>query len=171
MQEKRVKIGLVGFGTVGTGVARLIIEHGDKIASKTGVRLELGCIVDIDTRRPRPVSVSPDILTDDINRLLDDQQITIAVELVGGIDRARQIQVRMLESGKDVVTANKALLAMSGPELFELARSKGRCIAFEASCAGGIPIISALRSGLIANQIHGIYGIVNGTCNYILSNM
>lgn len=171
MEQKIVKIGLVGFGTVGTGLAKLIIEDGDQIASKTGLRLELACVVDADTNRPRAVRIGPGLLTNDLNRLLNDPQIQIAVELVGGIDQAKQIQARMLEAGKDVVTANKALLATCGTELFELARSKGRCIAFEASCAGGVPIISALRTGLVANQIRGIYGIVNGTCNYILSCM
>jgi len=168
---KTVKIGLVGFGTVGTGVVRLIVENGDLIASKTGIRLELGCIVDADTTRPRPVAIDPRLLTNDLDRLLKDDQIQIGVELVGGIEQARQIQTRILRSGKDVVTANKALLATFGHELFDLARSMGRCIAFEASCAGGIPIISALRTGLVANDISGIYGIVNGTCNYILSSM
>ncbi len=171
MAEKIVKVGLVGFGTVGTGVAKLIIEDANSIAAKTGLRLELACVVDIDTKSARPVKLPDGILTDDLNRLLDDEAIQIGVEMIGGIDAAKQVQLKMLEAGKDVVTANKALLAEYGNELYRAAHENNRCIAFEASCAGGIPIISAIRTGLTANNITAMYGIVNGTCNYILSNM
>jgi homoserine dehydrogenase len=171
MAEKIVKVGLAGFGTVGSGVAKIILEDADSIAARTGVRLELACVVDIDTESARPVNLPKGILTDDLNKLLKDDSIRIGVEMVGGTDAARQIQLKMLEAGKDVVTANKALLAEYGPELYRAAHKNNRCIAFEASCAGGIPIISALRTGLVANNITGMYGIVNGTCNYILSNM
>ena len=171
MAEKIVKVGLVGFGTVGCGVAKLIAEDADAIAAKTGLRLELACVVDIDTKSARPVKLPDGILTDDLDRLLDDDTIQIGVETVGGTDAARQVQLKMLEAGKDVVTANKALLAEHGNELYRAARQNGRCIAFEASCCGGIPIISAIRTGLAANNITAMYGIVNGTCNYILSNM
>ncbi len=171
MAEKIVKVGLVGFGTVGSGVAKLILEDADSIAARTGVRLELACVVDTDTKSARPVKLPKGILTDDLNRLLKDDSIRIGVEMVGGTDAAKQIQLKMLEAGKDVVTANKALLAEYGPELYKAAHKNNRCIAFEASCAGGIPIISALRTGLVANNITAMYGIVNGTCNYILSNM
>jgi len=162
---------LVGFGTVGSGVAKLILEDGDAIAARIGVRLELACVVDVDTQKPRPVHLPEGILTPDLNRLLDDRSIDVGIELVGGTGIAREIQLRMLRAGKDVVTANKALLAEHGGELFRVARENGRCIAFEASCAGGIPIIAALRSGLAANRITGMFGIVNGTCNYVLSSM
>ena len=161
----------MGFGTVGTGVAKLIYEGADAIAAKMGVRLELACVVDVDTQRPRPVPLPEGVLTNDLNRLLDDRSISIGIELVGGTTIAKDIQLRMLRAGKDVVTANKALLAVHGSELYRVARENGRCIAFEASCAGGIPIIAAIRTGLAANNITGMYGIVNGTCNYILSNM
>jgi homoserine dehydrogenase len=171
MGQDVVNVGLVGLGTVGIGAAKLILEQGDLIAAKTGIRLNLACIVDVDTTRPRPVSIPPGVLTNDLNRLIDNRDIRIGVELVGGTRVAKDIQLRMLRAGKDVVTANKALLATCGSELYEVARQNGRCIAFEASCAGGIPIISAIRTGLAANDIQGIYGIVNGTCNYILSNM
>ncbi len=171
MAEKIVKVGLVGFGTVGTGVAKLILEDADSIAAKTGLRLELACVVDIDTKSARPVKLPDGILTDDLNRLLDDDTIHIGVEMIGGIDAAKQVQLKMLEAGKDVVTANKALLAEHGNELYRAAHKNNRCIAFEASCAGGIPIISAIRTGLTANNITAMYSIVNGTCNYILSNM
>ena len=171
MAQRTVKVGLVGFGTVGCGVVKLITEQADLMAQKTGIRLELGCVVDIDTKKQRPVKLEDGLLTDDINKMLSDKSIEIGVELVGGTSIAKQIQLQMLNSGKDVVTANKALLAEHGSELMECARKNNRCIAFEASCAGGIPIISAMRTGLTANDITAIYGIVNGTCNYILSSM
>jgi homoserine dehydrogenase len=171
MSEQVVKIGLVGFGTIGAGVAKLILEDADSIAAKTGLRLELACVVDIDTKSPRSVKLPKGILTNDLDKLLKDDSIRIGIELVGGTDAAKQIQLKMLRAGKDVVTANKALLAEHGNELYKVAHENGRCIAFEASCAGGIPIISGLRTGLAANNITAIYGIVNGTCNYILSNM
>jgi len=171
MAERNVKVGLVGFGTVGCGVAKLILEEADSIAAKTGLRLELACVVDVDTQSPRQVKLPDGILTNDLNKLLDDDTIQIGVELVGGTDAARDIQLKMLEAGKDVVTANKALLAEHGNELYKAAHNNDRCIAFEASCAGGIPIVSGIRTGLTANNITAMYGIVNGTCNYILSNM
>ncbi len=128
-------------------------------------------MVDIDTQSPRPVKLPDGVLTSDLDKLLKDDSIQIGVELVGGTDAARQIQFKMFEAGKHVVTANKALLAEHGNELYEAAHKNDRCIAFEASCAGGIPIISGIRTGLAANNITAMYGIVNGTCNYILSNM
>ncbi len=171
MDEQVIKIGIVGFGTIGTGVAKLILEDGDSIAAKTGLRLQLGCVVDIDTKTARPVELPKGILTDDLDKLLKDESIQIGIELVGGTDAAKQIQLKMLRAGKDVVTANKALLAEHGNELYKVAHENDRCIAFEASCAAGVPIISGLRTGLAANNITAIYGIVNGTCNYILTNM
>ena len=171
MAEKQVRVGLVGFGTVGSGVARLILEEVERIAVKTGVRLELACIVDTDTESARPVKLPKGILTKDLNRLLNDDSIQIGVELVGGTDAAKDVQLKMIEAGKDVVTANKALIAEHGNELYEAAHKNSRCIAFEGSCAGGIPIISAIRTGLTANNITAMYGIVNGTCNYVLTEM
>jgi homoserine dehydrogenase len=171
MKEQIVKIGLVGFGTIGSGVAKLILQEADSIAAKTGLRLKLACVVDVDTKSQRAVKLPAGVLTNDLNKLLNDDSIKIGVELVGGTRAARQIQLKMLAAGKDVVTANKALLAEYGNELYKAAHKNGRCIAFEASCAGGIPIISSVRTGLTANNIEAMYGIVNGTCNYILSNM
>jgi homoserine dehydrogenase len=171
MQEKLVKVGLVGFGTVGSGAAKIILENADAIAARTGLRLQLACVVDSDLKRPRPVTLPVGLLTNDLNKLLNDKTIQIGVELVGGTGVAKEIQLKMLAAGKDVVTANKALLAEHGSQLYETAQKTGRCIAFEASCAGGIPIISAIRTGLAANDISAIFGIVNGTCNYILSKM
>ena len=171
MADQIVRVGIVGFGIIGSGVAKLLTENAGSIAARTGLRLELVCVVDTDTTSERPVKLPEGILTDDLNRLLNDDTIRIGVETVGGTDIAKDIQLKMLEAGKDVVTANKALLAEHGNELYRAAHKNGRCIAFEASCAGGIPIVSAIRTGLAANNITAMYGIVNGTCNYILSNM
>lgn len=171
MEHKIVKIGLVGYGVVGTGVAKILHDNAKEIAARTGLRPELACVVDKDTTSPRDFNLPQGVLTDDLNVLLDDDSISIGLELVGGTTIAKDIQLKLLQSGKDVVTANKALLAEHGSELFSAAVNAGHCIAFEASCCGGIPIVSAFRTGLAANQIHGFYGIFNGTCNYILSNM
>jgi homoserine dehydrogenase len=171
MADKAIKIGLVGFGTVGSGVAKILLEDSDYIKARTGIRLELARVVDVDTKRERPVKLPDGILTSDLNSLINDKDIQIAIELVGGTKIAKEIQLKMLAAGKDVVTANKALLAEHGNELYAAAHKADKCIAFEASCAGGIPIISAIRTGLAANRIKAIYGILNGTCNYILSNM
>ncbi len=171
MANNRVRVGLVGFGTVGTGVTKLLCDEADAIEARTGLRIELATVVDVDTTSARPVKLGDGILTDDLDKLLNDETIQIGVELVGGTTVAKDIQLKMLSAGKDVVTANKALLAECGSELYAAARAAGRCIAFEASCAGGIPIIAAIRTGLAANRIEAIYGILNGTCNYILSNM
>ncbi len=171
MANNRVKVGLVGFGTVGTGVAKLLCDEADAIEARTGLRIELAAVVDVDTTSARPVKLPNGILTDDLDKLLGDDSIQIGVELVGGTTVAKDIQLKMLGAGKDVVTANKALLAECGSELYAAARDAGRCIAFEASCGGGIPIIAAIRTGLAANRIEAIYGILNGTCNYILSSM
>lgn len=171
MAERVVKVGIVGFGTIGCGVARLIAENGDIIAEKTGLRLQLECVVDTDTERPRPVELAAGVLSNDLNRLLKDDSIEIAVELVGGTTVAREIILELLKAGKHVVTANKAVLAEHGNELYAAAAAADRCVAFEASCAGGVPIVGALRTGLVANDIGAIYAILNGTCNYILSDM
>lgn len=171
MSAKTVRIGMVGYGTVGTGTARVLFENADEITDRTGLRLELARVVDKDTHSPRKFTLPGSLLTDDLASLLNDNSIEIAIELVGGTTFARELVLKLLRAGKHVVTANKALMAEHGPELYHAARQAGRCIAFEASCCGGIPIISALRTGLAANRISGLYGIFNGTCNYILTNM
>ncbi len=171
MAEKIVKVGIVGFGTVGCGVAKLLLTHNHAIEAKTGVRLELACVVDKDTTSPRPVQLGRGVLTDDINKLLDDNSIEIGIELIGGTTAAKKIQEDMLKAGKHVVTANKALLAEHSSQLYKTAHENNKCIAFEASCAGGIPVVSGIRTGLVANDIQAMYGILNGTCNYILSRM
>lgn len=171
MEETKLRVGLIGFGTVGTGVAKLILEEADAIAARTGVRLELTCVIDKDTTTPRRVKLPEGLLSDNLDRLLNDPSIAVGIELVGGTTVARQIHHQLLRAGKHIVTANKALLAEYGEELYNAAVQANRCIGFEASCCGGIPIILAIRSGLAANRILGLYGIFNGTCNYILSKM
>ncbi|MHC5082541.1 MAG: homoserine dehydrogenase [Planctomycetota bacterium] len=171
MEPKQIKIGLVGYGTVGTGVAKILLENADLITARTGLKLDLACVVDKDITTARCVDLPDGILTDDVNVLLNDDSIDIALELVGGTTFAKDLQLKMLKAGKHVVTANKALLAEHGAELYKAALDTNRSIAFEASCCGGIPIVSALRTGLAANEITDLYGIFNGTCNYILTNM
>ncbi|MCK5173466.1 MAG: homoserine dehydrogenase, partial [Planctomycetes bacterium] len=171
MAEKKIRIGMVGFGTVGAGVAKIILENSDTIKAKTGIELELAKVVDLDTTSVRSVVLPEGMLTDDLNAIVDDPSIDIGVELIGGTTVAKDIQVGMLKASKHTITANKALLAKIGPELYKTARDNNVCIAFEASCAGGVPIVSAIRTGLAANDISALYGILNGTCNYILSNM
>jgi homoserine dehydrogenase len=171
MKPRTVKIGMVGYGTVGTGVAKILTENADEITARTGLKLELACVVDKDTLTPRKFQVPKVLLTDNLDILLNDPSIEIGLELVGGTTFAENLQLKLLKARKHVVTANKALLAEHGPQLYQAAAEAGRCIAFEASCCGGIPIISALRTGLAANRINGLYGIFNGTCNYILTNM
>lgn len=165
------KVAIVGFGTIGSGVAKILLEQGDLIARRAGKRVELAHVVDKDTSRPRNVALPAGLLIDSLDPVLADPSIQVAVELVGGLEPARTIVLKLLQGGKDVVTANKALLATHGAELFACARELGRSIAFEASVAGGIPIIAAIGQSLTANQIQSIHAILNGTSNYILTQM
>lgn len=165
------KIALLGFGTIGSGVAKLLIEQNARIAQRVGRPVTLAKIVDMDLTRDRGVAVPDGVLTSDIETVFNDPSISIVIELFGGTEPARTFVLRALASGKSVVTANKALLATHGPELFAAARKYGQTIAFEASVGGGIPIIAGIGQNLAANQILSIRGILNGTCNYILSAM
>ena len=165
------KVGIVGMGTVGTGVARLLLDQGDRTARHAGRTLWLERAVVRDVLRPREVDLPKGILTDDLSSLINDPEITVVAQLIGGLEPARTIMLQLLESGKDIVTANKALLAEHGPELFDRARELGRSIAFEASVAGGIPIITNIGQCLSANQITSLRGILNGTSNFIVSQM
>jgi len=164
-------VAVIGFGTVGCGVVRLLLEDGPRLAEAAGCRLVLRHVCDVDLARPRPVSVPKELLTDQVDRIINDPAVSVAVETVGGTTFAVDLMKRLLAAGKDVVTANKAALAKRGPELFEAAHKAGRSISFEASVAAGIPIIRALRDGLVANRITALTGILNGTCNYILTQM
>jgi homoserine dehydrogenase len=165
------KVAIIGFGTIGSGVARLLLEHGDRIARQAGRRVELVQVVDPDTTRGRNVTLPPGMLTADLAKVLDNPEIAAVVQLVGGLEPDRTIMLKVLESGKDIITANKAVLAEHGPELFARARQLGRTIAFEAAVAGGIPIIAAIGQCLTANQIQSIHAILNGTSNFILTQM
>jgi len=166
-----LKVALIGFGTIGSGVAKLLLEHGDRIARRAGRRIELVRIVDKDLVRPRNVTVPKHLLTDNLDSVIKDPSVAVAIELIGGVEPTRSIVLSLLENGKDVVTANKALLAEHGPELFETARRLGRSISFEAAVAGGIPIIAAIGESLTANEILSIHAILNGTSNFILTQM
>jgi homoserine dehydrogenase len=168
---KTIGVGVIGFGTVGTGVVRLLLEDAARLEEVTDCRLVLRHVCDVDLTRPRGVAVPKELLTNQVERIIADPEVQVAVETVGGTTFAVDLMKRLLAAGKDVVTANKAALAKRGPELFEAARKAGRSISFEASCAAGIPIIRALRDGLVANRITAITGILNGTCNYILTQM
>ncbi len=168
---RKIGVGLIGWGTVGSGVVRALLENAEAIESRLGVPIELKRIADRDIVRRRAIKVPRELLTTNIDDILDDPEIDIAIELMGGIDFPRGVITKALEKGKYVVTANKALLAHHGNELFDLARRRGRAIGFEASVAGGIPLIKSLREGLAGNRINKIYGILNGTANYILTRM
>jgi len=165
------RIAVVGCGTVGGATALLLSRDRSLIVDKTGVSLSLKYIVDRDFGRARSLKLEPSLFETDYDKVLADPEVDVVIELVGGTTIARQIIERALKAGKHVVTANKALLAHHGPDLMRIARENGVSIAFEASCAGGIPVVRALYDGLIANRIDAIYGIVNGTCNYILTEM
>ena len=166
-----VKVGLVGFGTIGTGVARILLENRDRITRRAGKQVELARIVDSDVGRCRGLPLSEGLLTNELAEITKNPEIKVAIELIGGLEPARSIVLELLASGKDVVTANKALLAEHGAELFNCARKLGRSIAFEASVGGGIPIIAGIGQCLSANQIRSVHAILNGTSNYILTQM
>jgi homoserine dehydrogenase len=164
-------IALIGCGTVGGGVARLLLERPERLAARAGRPLALRHVVVRDPDKPRGVALPPGVLTTDLRAALSDPAVGVVVELVGGTGWAKQAVLDSLAAGKHVVTANKALLARHGPEVFDAARRAGRAIAFEASVGGGIPIIAALSQSLAANEITAIQGILNGTCNFILTGM
>ncbi len=168
---KKTKVAIVGCGIVGTGVAKILIEEKESIFNRTGIDLELTDVIDKDLTRQRPVTFPEGMLHDDLDKVLNNQEIETVVVVVGGTTIEAEIQKKVLASGKNVVTANKALLAERGNEIFQAARDNNKCVAFEASCGGGIPLISSINTGLAANNILSLYGILNGTCNYILSSM
>ncbi len=168
---KPVHLGLIGCGTVGTGVARLLIEKKQLIEERTGIPLVLKYVADLDTETDRGITFEPGVFIQDARRIVSDPQIDIVIEMIGGETLARELITEAMENGKHVVTANKALLATHGNKLFQLAESRGVDLAFEASVAGCMPIIKTLRESLAANEIHAMVGILNGTCNYILSQI
>lgn len=169
--KSRIGVGIVGFGTVGTGVAKILLNNAAVMSRRTGAPIELVRVADLDIERDRGVLLRPGLLTTDIKRVLTDPDIDIVIELIGGYDTAKRVILDAIASGKHVVTANKALLALHGEEIFEAATRNGVNVGFEASVGGGIPVIRALTEGLAGNTIESIYGIINGTSNYILSRM
>ena len=168
---KTIAIGLIGFGTIGTGVVKVLQKNAAIIRQRLGIPLVLKRIADLDITSARSVSVSKKLLTANALQVIDDPEIDIIVELMGGIQPAKQFILRALKNGKQVVTANKALLAECGAEIFRTAAAHGVDVAFEGSVGGGIPVIRAVREGFSANHLLGIFGILNGTSNYILSRM
>ncbi len=166
-----VQAALIGAGTIGTGVIKVLEKNAEVIKRRLGAYLKLKWVCDIDLERPRDVDLSRYMLTKDYKEVIEDPDVDIVIELVGGIHPAKEIVISALEAGKHVVTANKALLAEEGEEVFEAAERHGAELGFEASVAGGIPIIKAIKEGLCANEIERIYGIINGTANYVLTKM
>jgi homoserine dehydrogenase len=169
--DDSIGIGIIGLGTIGTGVAKVLRRSERVISERLGFPLRLVRIADIDTERDRGVDLSDVRFDADAQGLLGDPDVDIVVELIGGYDTARRFILGAIERGKHVVTANKALLALHGHEIFEAARRSGIDVGFEASVGGGIPILRALREGLAANRILSVHGIMNGTTNYVLSEM
>jgi homoserine dehydrogenase len=168
---KEIQVGLIGLGTVGTGVVKLLQEKGDSLEHLIGSPLRLKKIADVDLERDRGISLPPDVLVNQADQILDDPDIDIVIELIGGLEPARSFILKALDKGKHVITANKALLAHKGQELFVKAAEKKLDIGFEASVCGGIPAILTFQQGLVANEIESILGIFNGTSNFILSRM
>jgi homoserine dehydrogenase len=166
-----INIGLIGFGTIGTGVVKLLKQNEELITKKLGARLVLKKIADIDITTPRGVKVGKNMLTTDAREIINDKDIPIVIELMGGYEPARTFVLEAIARGKHVVTANKALLATYGNEIFPAAQKKAVDIGFEASVGGTIPIIKTLKESLVANRINSVMGIMNGTCNFILTKM
>jgi homoserine dehydrogenase len=168
---EHVTVGLIGLGTVGTGVARLLTEHPERIARRCGRPIRWKWVAVRDPNKARGVRLDGVCMTTEVERILDDPEVDVVIETIGGTDPTLRYVTEALGAGKDVVTANKALLAEHGPRVFAAARASGRAVAFEASVGGGIPIVQALGVALAANQVQGLAAILNGTCNFILTRM
>jgi homoserine dehydrogenase len=166
-----INVGIIGFGIVGSGTAKVLIENKDILKERLGFQLNLKRIADLDIKRDRGIKVPKGVLTTDVNEIFNDPDIQIVVELIGGIRPAKDFILKAIQKGKHVVTANKALLATEGVDIFAAARKAGVEVGFEAAVAGAIPIIKVMKEGLIANRIKAVYGIINGTSNYILTKM
>src|SRR4030042_555571 len=163
--------GIIGFGTVGSGTVRILLGNKDVLKERLGFEVNLRKIAVRDIMRVRDVKVPEGILTTDVDTVLNDPHIDIVVEVIGGIRPAKDFILKAISNGKHVVTANKALLAIEGDEIFTAAQDAGVEIGFEASVAGGLPIIKVQREGLVPNRVKAVYGIINGTSNYILTKM
>ena len=166
-----IGVGIIGLGTVGTGAYKILTEHQSLIKQKTGLDLVVTKVAEVNPKNIKGKHLPAGVLTKDAKELIDDKNVQIVVEVIGGIEPASSFIEGALEKGKWVVTANKALLAERGQDLFKLAGKKGAEIGFEASVCGGIPVIRAIRDGLVGNEITSILGILNGTSNYILTKM
>ena len=166
-----LRVGMLGLGTIGTGVARILIEQKELISRRLGKQVRLVAAADRDLDRDRGLDLSGVRLSSDANDVVTADDVDLVVELIGGYEPARTFVATALEHGKHVVTANKALIAKHGEELFPVAAANGLQIGFEAAVGGGIPCMKALREGLAANAIESVYGILNGTCNFILTKM
>jgi len=171
MSETPLTAALIGMGTVGTGVARILLKHSQRLTRRAGRPILLRRVVVQNAGKPRDLTLPDGVLTDDLSSVLNDPQISVVMQLIGGIEPARSIMRSLIEAGKDVITANKALLCEHGEELFDSARQRDQTISFEAAVAGGIPIIAVLGRSLAANQITSIEAILNGTSNFILTQM
>ncbi len=168
---KEIKVGLLGFGTIGSGVVKLLAANSRLIEAKLGARLVLARIADLDITTDRGVEVARELLTTDADALLTDPDISIVIELIGGYEPARSFVLKAIANGKHVVTANKALLALHGEEIYAAAASQGVEVLYEAAVGGGIPILSAIKGNMAGNNFGTVLGILNGTCNYILTRM
>jgi homoserine dehydrogenase len=168
---QKVSIGILGFGTVGAGVAQVLIANRDLLRARVGADLVLKYVADIDTTTDRGVQLADGVLIDDAARVIADPEVDIVVELIGGQTIAKDLMLKAIANGKQVVTANKALLASQGNALFKAAGDQGVALAYEASVGGCMPIIKTLREALAGNRIQSMTGILNGTCNYILSKI
>jgi homoserine dehydrogenase len=169
--EKMINVGIIGFGIVGSGTAKVLLENKNVLGERLGFELNLKRISDLDIKRDRGIKVPEGVLTTDVNDIFNDPDIQIVVELIGGIRPAKDFLIKAIQKGKHVVTANKALLATEGTDIFDAAQKAGVEVGYEASVAGAIPIIKVMKESLVANRIKAIYGIINGTSNYILTKM
>ncbi len=168
---QQVNLGIIGGGTVGSGVYEALTRNGSLLASRIGANVKIHRIAVRDLKKPRATALPKSLLTTDWREVVFDPEIQLVAELIGGTTTARELILAALKLGKPVVTANKALLSAHGEELFAAAKKYGTNLYYEASVCGGIPIIKSLREGFVGNRINSLYGIVNGTCNYILTRM
>jgi len=168
---KKVKIALLGLGNVGRGVWMILNSNKEEIRKRSGYDIEVSKVLVRDVKKDRGVSIPKELLTTDFNEILNDDDIKIVIEVMGGIEEAREYMLKAMDKKKHIVTANKMLLATGGDEIFEKADSMGVMFHYEASVAGGIPIINGINESLTANKVEELYGIINGTTNYILSKM
>ena len=168
---RKISVGIIGFGTIGSGVVKILQDNSDIIKKRLGVIVEVTKIADLDITTDRGIKVNPKILTTDAQEVINHPEVNVIVELIGGYEPARSLILQAINAGKHVVTANKALLAKHGSEIFSISEDQQVSIGFEAAVGGAIPIIRAIRESFVANKIYSIEGIVNGTANYILSKM